>query len=173
MKSKTENLLMVMNVLSWIVFIGIAIKAGSVIISYFVSISNPMASKNLYNGTDFSAYREQSFGHYTFIVLYRILFYAMQAYVAFLLTRLLSSLNISRPFNPDVAGLLRKMSIYILGVWAVAMLYNIHVIILDKLYGLAPTFISGDFIFFAGIVYVLAQLFKRGVEIQSENELTV
>ena len=173
MKSRTENLLMVLNILSWIAFVGIAIKAGSVIISYFVSIGNPIASKNLYNGTDFSAYRQQGFGHYTLIVLYRVLFYVMQAYVAFLLTRLLSNLNISRPFNTDVAALLQKISIYILGVWAVAMLYNIHIAILDKLHGIVPTYISGDFIFFAGIVYVLAQLFKRGVEIQSENELTV
>ena len=173
MRSKAENLLIVLNILSWIAFVGIAIKAGSVIISYVVSIGNPIASKNLYNGTDFSAYRELSFGHYTFIVLYRILFYVMQAYVAYLLTRLLSNLNIAKPFNAEVAELLQKIGIYILGVWVVAMLYNIHIAILDKLYGIVPTYISGDFIFFAGIVYVLAQLFKRGVEIQSENELTV
>ena len=173
MKPKAENLLIVLNILSWIAFVGIAIKAGSFIISYIVSIGNPIASKNLYNGTDYSAYRDQSFAHYTFIVLYKVAFYVMQAYVAFLLTRLLSKLNISRPFSTDVAALLQKISIYILGIWVLAMVNNIHIAILDKLYGIVPIYISGDFIFFAGIVYVLAQLFKRGVEIQSENELTV
>jgi hypothetical protein len=30
-----------------------------------------------------------------------------------------------------------------------------------------------DFIFIAGLVFIISQIFKRGVEIQSENELTV
>ena len=173
MKPKAENLLIVLNILSWIAFVGMAIRAGSFLVSYVVSIGNPVASKNLYNGTDYSAYRNQSFAHYTFIVLYKVVFYAMQAYVAYLLTRLLSKLNISRPFNTDVAALLQKISIYILGVWVVAMLYNIHIAILDKLYGIVPTYISGDYIILAGIVYLMAQLFQRAEEIQSEKELTV
>jgi hypothetical protein len=31
----------------------------------------------------------------------------------------------------------------------------------------------GDFLFLAGVVFVLAQIFKKGIEIQLENELTV
>jgi hypothetical protein len=32
---------------------------------------------------------------------------------------------------------------------------------------------TGEFLFLAGIVFVIAQIFKRGIEIQTENELTV
>ena len=32
---------------------------------------------------------------------------------------------------------------------------------------------STEFLFLAGIVFVIAQIFKRGLEIQNENELTV
>ena len=60
MKSKTKMLLMVVNILAWVVFIGLMINAGSVVISHFISIGNAQAAKNLYGGMD-----------YTFIVKYK------------------------------------------------------------------------------------------------------
>jgi len=173
MKPKTKVLLIGLNILSWLAFAGLAIKAGSFLISYFVSLGNPIASKDLYNGTDLSAYRQQNFWNYTLIVWYKILLYATQAYVALLLTRLLSSVNISRPFHANLAIMLQRISFYIVVIWGIAMLHNIHIAILEKLYGITSEYIPGDFLFLAGIVYVFAQIFKRGVEIQSENELTV
>jgi hypothetical protein len=173
MKSKTENLLMVMNILAWIVFIGLLVIAGSITISYFVSIGNAQAAKDLYKGMDLFAYRQQSFVNYTFIIVYKIMLNIAQAYIAFLMTRLLSKLNISKPFNADVVKLMQKISYVILCVWLITIVYDSHVAILEKMYGIVATYISGDFIFLAGIVYVLAQMFKRGIEIQSENELTV
>jgi hypothetical protein len=173
MKSKAENLLMVMHILAWVVFIGLVTIAGSIIISWFVSLGNSQAAKDLYKGLDLSAYRQHSFVQYTFVVGYKVVWYITQAYIAFLMTSLLSKLNIARPFNADAVKLMQKISYSILCVWLVAMAYNIHVGILEKRYGLVATYISGDSIFLAGIVYVLAQMFKRGVEIQSENDLTV
>jgi hypothetical protein len=173
MKIKTKTLIVVLHILSWLAFIGLAVKAGSYLISYIVSMGNPIASKDLYNGTDLSAYRQQSFWNYTMIAWYKILLYATQAYVALLLTRLLSIMNISRPFHANVAILLQRISFFMLVVWGIAMVHNIHLAILEKLYGISSAYIPGDFLFLAGIVYVFAQIFKRGVEIQSENELTV
>ena len=173
MKSNTEKILQVMHILAWVVFIGLLVVAGSIILSYFVSIGNAQVAKNLYRGMDLYAYRQHSFGHYTFVTGYKVILFITQAYIAFQMTNLLSRLNISRPFNADVAELMQKISYSILSVWLVTMVYNIHVAILEKSAGLVATYIPGDSIFLAGIVYVLAQLFKRGVEIQSENELTV
>jgi len=173
MKLKTEKLVVVMNILAWISFVGLMIKAGAILISYCVSIGNPQAAKDLYRGMDLSVYRDLSFVHYTLLVMYKVILYIMQAYVAFLMTRLLTGLNISRPFNEGVVKLLQKISYSILCVGLVAIVYNIHIAILEKSYGLIATYISVDFIILSGIVYVLAQMFKRGVEIQSENELTI
>ena len=173
MKSRTEFLLRLMNVLAWIVFIGMVVIAGSITISYFVSISNPEAAKDLYKGMNLYAYRKQDFANYTLLVGYKIILNILQAYIAFLMTRLLSSINLAKPFNSDVVKLMQKISYSILCVWVVAVIHNVHVAILEKSYGLATAYISSDSIFLAGIVYILAQLFKRGAEIQSENELTV
>jgi len=173
MKSKAEKLLAVMHILAWIVFIGLTVIAGAIIISWFVSIGNAQASKDLYKGLDLSDYRQHSFLQYTFVAGYKVIWYITQAYIAFLMVSLLSKLNIARPFSADVAFLMQKISYAILCLWMIAMAYDIHVGILEKIYGIAATYISGDAIFLAGIVYILAQMFKRGAEIQSENELTV
>jgi len=173
MKSKTEQILTVLNILAWVAFIGLSIVAGSIIISYIVSIGNAQAAKNLYKGMDLFAYRQHSFEHYTVLTGYKVMFYITQAYIAFLMTRLLSSLNVTRPFNQGVVHVMKKISYSILCVWLIAMLNNIHVAILEKVYGVVATYIPGESIFLAGIVYILAQMFKRGVEIQTENELTV
>jgi len=54
------------------------------------------------------------------------------------------------------------------------MLHNSHIGWLAKtLPSMQENYISGEFIFLAGVVFVIAQVFKKGVEIQTENELTV
>lgn len=171
--NKTGRLLRLMNILSWIVFIGYLIKAGTVVISYLVSTQNPEAARDLYDGLDLSAYMNASFVNYTFVVAYKVILYGLQAYIAFLITKLLSRLNLSKPFNSYGVLLMQIMTYTILGIWVVAMIYNIHVAILEKVYGVAASYISGDFLFLAGIVFIFAQIFKRGVEMQYENDLTV
>jgi hypothetical protein len=173
MKTKTEKLLKLMNTVAWIVFIGLLIVAGAVITAYLVSIQHPQAATNLYKGMDLYAYRQFSLIHYTVITGYTAIMYIAEAYAAFLMTRLLSGINISRPFNAGVAQLLQKISYVIFFVWLAAMVHNIHVAILEQTNGLVATYISGEFIFLAGIAYVFAQLFKRGVEFQTENDLTI
>jgi hypothetical protein len=162
-----------MKILSWIVFIGLLIKAGSVFVSYMISLKNPEAAKDLYEGLDLSAYMNASIVNYTFVVAYKVILYGLQAHIAYLFTKLLSRLNISKPFNSYVVMMMQIMTYTILGIWVFAMIYNIHVGILEKVYGIAASYISGDFLFLAGVVFIFAQMFKRGVEIQHENELTV
>jgi hypothetical protein len=74
----------------------------------------------------------------------------------------------------EVAQLMEKISIYIFGTWVMVMLHNAHLgWLLKKIPGLEAHYISGEFIFLAGVVFVFSQIFKKGVEIQTENELTV
>lgn len=173
MNSKAELLLKIMRILAWIVFVALLIKAGALIMAFGVSVENPEAAKDLYRGIDLSRYETYSFVHYSVIVIYHILLSIMQAYIALFATKLLSTINIEKPFTKTVSDLLKKIGIAILGVWILAMLHNIHVAILEKYAAITPEFIAGEFIFLAGIVYVLAELFKRNVEMHIEKNSTV
>ncbi len=174
MKSRTEQILMVMHILAWITFIGLMIKAGAILVSYGVSVVNPEGSKNLYKGLDLRNLREYDFWNYTAVVSLKVALVLIEVYIAYLVIKILSRIKIENPFRMEFAKTLEKISYYILGAWVVAMIYNAQIQWLSKhVDGLEQDIVSGEFIFLAGIVFVIAQIFKRGVEIQAENELTV
>jgi hypothetical protein len=174
MKTRTDFILVIMNILAWVTFFGLLVKAGSILISYGVSVSHPVASENLYMGWNLSKVRQYDFWQYTVIVIMNVAILLLDSFIAFLITRALSKIKMSNPFTPEVSKILEKISYLILLVWIVAMLYNGHINWLSKqLSGFRETKFSGEFILMAGVVFVFSQIFKKGVEIQSENELTV
>lgn len=170
---KTEKLLKIMHILSWIVFIGLCIITGAILISYFVSIGNPEASQNLYAGLDLSEYYNHSFKQYTFIVSYKVALFATEAYIAFLVTNLLKALNLKKPFNTEVQKLMQRISYSIFNLWVLAMVHNTHVQFIGIRHHYSMDLFSSDFIFLAGIIFIFAQIVKRGIEIQTENDLTI
>jgi len=173
MRNKTDQLLKVMSYVSWVVFIGLLIKTGTILTTYFISITNEAAAENLFGGLDLSSYRAFSFVQYTFVISYKIFLFAAEAYVAFLVARLLGKLDLKTPFNITVHSLMEKISYSILSIWIVAILHNAQVRYLAKKNDLPMDLFSSDFIFLAGIIFIFAQIIKRGIEIQSENDLTI
>lgn len=170
---KTKRILKIMNILAWIAFIGLSIKVGAILISYFVSLRNEEAAKNLYEGMNLIAYKQYSLTQYTIIVSYRIIQFSVQAFIAFLVLKLLNNLNIERPFNANALKRMQTISYSLLGLWALVVMHNIHVGILEANSGIKAELLPSEFVYIAGIVYVFSLLFKRGLELQSENDLMI
>jgi hypothetical protein len=179
MKKKTHELLIVMKVLTWIVFLGLCIKTGSLLISFFVSeFINPVAARNLYLGFDLSDLKAFSNGHYTAIVLSIVLLSALKALMFYLVIKIFLKLNLMNPFSADVALLIKKISYVALIIGALAIVVTEYSrwitekgMVLITVTDFAG---SGDsFLFFAGIIFIIALVFNKGIEIQTENELTV
>ncbi|PWU01983.1 MAG: hypothetical protein C5B52_06255 [Bacteroidetes bacterium] len=174
MKSSTGVILKIMNVLAWATYFGLAIKIGSILISYGVSVRNPVAAKNLYMGMNLSSIYQYDFWQYTAAVMMYVLVLMMEAYTVWLLTKVLGRIKISSPFTTEIANRLEKISYVIIATWVVTLITNGHIAWLaKKIPGLPQEMVPGDFLLVAGIVFVFAQIFKKGVELQSENELTV
>lgn len=172
--SKTENILMVMKVLAWLAVAGFIVQAGAILISYGVSWVNPDGARNLYNGLDLYKLRQLNFNYYTSVVSFMVALLLLKSFVWFLVTRTLSKISLSNPFTMDVARRLEKISYVLMGTWIVGVLSNIYSNWLLKKTGQLFESTSVDELFFmAGLVFIISQVFKRGVEIQSENELTV
>ena len=173
-RTKTHEGLAAMQILAWIVFIGYLIEAGAILISYGVSFVNPIAAKNLYLGLNLYNLRQLSFWQYSLAVSFLVALPVMKAYIAFLVIKTLSKFNMKNPFTPEVAHKLEKISFVAFGTWCVTMLSNAYTSWLIKKTGqLYGSLLSGEFIFMVGLVYIMARIFKRGVEIQSENDLTI
>jgi hypothetical protein len=64
----------------------------------------------------------------------------------------------------ETADRLRRVSLLIIGLWVATFLTN--------LFGGSLT-LTTDYLFTAGLTYLISHIFRRGVVMQSEQELTV
>lgn len=173
-KGRTAQILKIMRILAWVAFVGLAVEAGAVLVSYGISLINPEGAKNLYRGLDLYEISQFSFRNYTIIVSFYVAIMALKSYVALLVAQALSYAHLKNPFRMQVVHLLERISFVLLGIWFIALLNNSHIRwVLHRTGEMAGTWASDESIFMAGLVFVLTQVFKRGVEIQTENELTV
>jgi len=167
-----------LHIVAWIIFVGLCIEAGGLIVNFIFSLYKPEFVQNLYQKLDLSELYNRSkfafFGMYGFILVISIL----KAYLFYVVIRLISKLDLSKPFNSIVADQITKISYF---TFSIGILSNLARQIaqnllqlgydIDKLNQFWPD--SQAFILMAAVIYVIATIFSRGVEIQNENDLTV
>ncbi|MDR2235774.1 MAG: DUF2975 domain-containing protein [Chryseobacterium sp.] len=180
-ETKTKTVLSVMNVISWIIFIGACINAGALTFSYIMTAVNPEAAKNLYKGISFYELYQSDPQMY-FRALTVIIFLACyKAYLAYFVVKIFLKLNLAAPFSEEIRKLITKISYAALAIGLISLIAESYFFDQDSVRtGITPLtnlheFIgSGDeYLFFGGIIFIIAQVFKRGMELQSENELTI
>lgn len=174
MKTNTTQILSIMKVISWIAFIGLLIQAGALLTSYIISLLNPLAATDLYTVIDLSKLYEWSKWQYTIAISYRVALILLKAYMAYLVIQIFSKINLNHPFSDGIANLISKISHIALGAGLVAMIAQGHTKWLHKMdLSVIENWGSSQFLFFAGIIYIIAQIFKKGIELQRETELTI
>lgn len=178
MKKKTHELLLVMQVLTWFIFIGLCIKTGAILISFFVSeFINPAAAINLYLGLNLSSLKEFSNMHYSIIVLLTIMLSVLKAFMFYVVIKIFLKLNLVQPFSTDVSLLIKRISYVALVIGLLGVIATEYAKWLTKqgvsLNALPENTGGAEYLFFAGIIFIISLVFKRGIEIQTENELTV
>ncbi|MDZ7934970.1 MAG: DUF2975 domain-containing protein [Emticicia sp.] len=89
----------------------------------------------------------------------------------------LTNINLKRPFSYSTASMIEKISYLIFGIWLLELVETAYGRYIQTLFDDITMKFSFStefsYIFTAGIIYLISQIFKRGVEIQEENELTV
>jgi hypothetical protein len=109
---------------SWLALIGLIVKAGAILISYGVSIGNPVGAKNLYMGLNLYNLRQYDFWQYTGMVSLMVAILVLEAYIAFLVIKVLSKIKMANPFTNEVSKNLEKISYIILLTWVAVLLDN-------------------------------------------------
>jgi hypothetical protein len=179
MQTSTKRILQGLHILSWLFFTGVCIVWGSILISFFISLFvNPAGAKNLYNGLNLSGIMEYGAGYYVSMVILLVLIWWLKAFMLFWLIKIFRKVNHVTPFTKEVAALVQNISLTTLALGLFILAANAYSnwfakkgVVLNNLYD----YIEGgaEFLFMAGVIYFIAQVFRRGVEIQSENDLTV
>lgn len=177
--SKTNNFVFwVLNIIAWLIFVGLCIEAGGLIVNFIFSIVKPEFVGNLYQKLDLSKMYQQSkwvfFGAYGFVLFIAVL----KAMLFYTVIELLYKLDLSKPFSTLAANKIINIAYYTFSIGIISHIAREVVKYLlnsgyeiDKLNQFWVD--SQAFILMAAIVYVIAQIFKRGVDIQNENDLTV
>jgi hypothetical protein len=177
--SKTNNFVFtVLKIVSWVIFVGLCIEAGGLIVNFIFSLYKPEFVQNLYQKLDLSEMYERSkwafFSMYSFILVISIL----KAVLFYVVIRLVSKINLTKPFNSFVSRQISLMSYYTFSIGILSYIARETAknlqhrgYAIDRLNQFWAD--SQAFILMAAVIYVIATIFSKGVEIQNENDLTV
>ncbi|MEO8852204.1 MAG: DUF2975 domain-containing protein [Ginsengibacter sp.] len=177
MKTKTEIILLVLKYLALIAAIGFSIECGTQLFYFVASLINPDWAKN---GNEIERIwfhiHEYSTWYFVCAMSLAIAISGTKALIWYLIFGLLLKLQLKSPFSMLVTKKLATISYLLLGVW-------ILMAFIGKTYGhylaeptgitLPAKYTGDEYFFIAGIVYIISQIFKRGIEMQEENSLTV
>jgi hypothetical protein len=177
--SKKNNFVFIgLSIVAWIIFVGLCIEAGGLIVNFIFSIFKPEMVHNLYQKMDLSELYNRSqwafYGMYSFVLVISIL----KAILFYTVIRLISKLDLEKPFNNYVSKQITQISYFTFSIGLLSYIaretaknLQHHGYEIDQLNQFWID--SQAFILMAAIVYVIAAIFKKGIEIQSENELTI
>jgi hypothetical protein len=177
MKSETSTsvVLKVMNVLFWIVFVGLCIKSGSLLTSLVVSLNNPAAVTKVYMGLNLSELLNYDRVDYILTMSLVISISIMKAIIAYLVVKISMQLNLVKPFSEKVLTYITNISYMALFTGILAHLARNYTrgLMHRQNISIPIEWNEGEILFFAGIIFIIAHVFKKGIELQNENELTV
>ncbi len=173
MKTTTHTILKTMKFLSWIVFIILLIQAGILLFAYIYGLINPDATATYVQRFDWMIVKQHSPIGYLIIWISTFTIVCLEAYTTLIVIKILQAINISNPFTLTTAKQLQKVSYLIFIIWIVTIISNACRELFNNKISLGVSLDDMTFILLAGIIYIFAQIFKRGIELQYENEMTI
>ncbi len=177
--TKTNNFVFwSLYVVAWLIFVGLSIEAGGLIVNFAFSLFKPDFVQNLYQKLDLTEMYKDSkmafFGIYSFILTISIL----KAVLFYVVITLMHKMDLTKPFNTFVSNQILQISYYTISI---GLFSYIAGLIAENLMhqGFVPDNLnqfwadSQAFILMGAVIYIIATIFKKGVDIQTENDLTV
>ncbi|MDF2517645.1 MAG: hypothetical protein K0R59_2941 [Sphingobacterium sp.] len=176
---KMDNIVFLgLFVIAWIVFVGLSIEAGDIIVNFVFSIFKPEYVGRFYQKLDLSAmYRQSQMSFYT-IYSFIIVIAVLKAHLFYLVIEMMHKLDLNKPFNNLVSKQITKISYLTFSIGLLSYVGQETVgSIIKKGYevGNLNQFWTDSqaFILMAAVIYVISVIFRRGIELQNENDLTV
>lgn len=183
MEITSKQILKILLVLSWVIFAGMCVRTGAYAVNMISLLTtNPFGgSQYFWDGADLSGMLAYDKGYFMVISLLMIIVSVFKTLMFYWIIKILhdNKLDMRQPFNKEVCRFIFKLSYASLAIglfsgWAAG--YSEWFI---KKGVLMPSLESmhvdgaGAWWFIAIILFVIGHIFKRGIEIQAENELTV
>ena len=177
----TKQILTLLKILSWIIFLGLCVEAGGIIFNSAYALYKPVVATYFWNGANLSDLYAHDKGHFITQTVLMSIAAVMKALIFYLIVKLFydKKFSIAKPFNPDVTGIVFKISYCCLGA-GIFSLWGARYASWIKDQGVQMPDIEylriggGDvWLFMAVVLMVIGQVFKKGTELQTESDLTV
>jgi len=181
-KITTTQILKILYFLSWIIFIGVCIEAGGYIFNaFFTLMLNPAGASKFWQEVDLSGLYNFDRGYFTTVTLLMIIVAVLKAVMFYLIVKILhdKKLNLAQPFNREVGRFISLLAYLSFGIGLFSWWGVKHAAWIAKQGVTMPgiqqlNFGGADVWIFMGVIlFVISRIFKRGIEIQEENDLTV
>jgi len=177
----TEKMLKIVYILSWILFIGLCIEAGGFITNLVFALFNPSIVSHLWHQVDLSDLFEFSQGYFVILTSIMSIVAIMKAFLFYLIVKILhdKKLNVTKPFSAAFGNFIFKVSYLTFGIGIFSFLGVKHVewFVSQGVQFMDVSNLRIDgadvWLFMSVTLFVIAQIFKRGIEMQDENELTI
>ncbi len=182
MSTKTDYAFTFLHVISWIIFIGLCIEAGGFMFSTLITLwLTPEGATKFWTQVNLSELYHQNQSNFVVITALMIIVAIMKALMFYLIVNIFSKrkLDLSSPFNEIVGHHIFNIGYLAIGIglfsfwgmkltqWLVGQ--GIQMPDIQHL-----KFSGADVWVFMGVtLFVFGKIFQKGIDLQSENELTV
>ncbi len=187
---KTQQLISILKFIFWIVFISLLIAAGVLVFTFGLGSIYPENARIIYLDLDLFKLRTTDIRAFWAVGSLSITVLSLHAYIAYLAIKIATTGNLRHPFTEATAVLISKISQLALGCGVISIIADRYYKRLIKKGFEADLTLGGqrvigeaieidftlsgkEFLFLAAILFIIAKVFQRGIELQTENDLTV
>jgi Protein of unknown function (DUF2975) len=181
-KITTKQILIVLTIIVSLIFIGVCIEAGSFLFNMIYTLAvKPAAAEFFYNHLSLLSLYQFGKSHFITVMSLVNIVAALRVIMFFVILKFLynKKLDFSKPFNMEMRRFILIIGYIALGISFFSAWGTNYT---DRLVSDGVTMpsihqlrIAGAdvWVFMSVVLFVIAQIFKRGIEIQTENDLTV
>lgn len=182
MSRKTNFVFKVLQVVSWIIFVGLCIQAGGFIFNtVFTLLLNPAGASKFWTEVDLAALYQFNQSHYVTLTVLMCIVAVLKSLLFFNIVQVLhhNKINLERPFNQFLAKFILTIASFAFGIGLFAYWgkgFTKFLLEQDiKMPNAADLSFGGGDVwwFMAVILLIIAQIIKKGIAMQQENELTI
>jgi hypothetical protein len=167
-----------LTIIAWVIFVALCIEACALLVNFIYSLYNPAVIKNLYQKLDLSEMYNRSTAAYYSIYTFILVIAFLKAGLFYDVIKLVSKLDLNRPFSSFVSKQISSISYTTFAIGLISIVARQTANNLSHkgfdVNRLNDFWVDSQaYILMAGVIYAIATIFKRGIEIQNENDSTI
>lgn len=180
-KIGTKQIMNLLNILSWIIFVGLCIETGGIIFNTVYALYKPIVAKHFWNAADLSALYAHDKGHFIVQTFLMAVVAVMKTLIFYLIIKLFyeKKFSMAKPFHPALTNMTFNIAYLCIGAGLFSM-WGTNYAAWIKTQGVQMPDLeylrmggADVWLFMAVVLMVIGQVFKKGTELQTEIDLTV